>query len=52
MRDNPILTSEWMLHNEYDRKGSVIKKKKNSGHEPQGARRQDELIGGKPPAVK
>jgi hypothetical protein len=27
-------------------------KKKNSGRESQGARRQDELIGGKPPVVK
>jgi hypothetical protein len=52
MRDNLILSSEGMLHKEYDRKGSVIKKKKNSGHDPQGAWRQDELIGGKPPVVK
>jgi hypothetical protein len=40
-----------MLHKGYDRKGSVAKKKK-TGHEPQEARRQDELIGGKPPVVK
>jgi hypothetical protein len=26
--------------------------KKNAGHESQGACRQDELIGGKPPALK
>jgi hypothetical protein len=39
-----------MLHKDYDRKGSV--EKRISGHEPQGAWRQDELIGGKPPVVK
>jgi hypothetical protein len=39
-----------MLHNDYDRKGSV--EKKISGRESQGAWREDELIGGKPPAVK
>jgi hypothetical protein len=27
-------------------------KKKGSGHESQGARREDELNGGKPPVVK
>jgi hypothetical protein len=41
-----------MLHKNYDRNGSVAKKKKNSGHDPQGAGSQDELIGGKPPVVK
>jgi hypothetical protein len=41
-----------MLHNDYDRKGSVAKKKKISGRDPKGARRQDELIGGKSPVVK
>jgi hypothetical protein len=40
-----------MLHKDYDRKGSVAKKK-NSDHEPQEAWRQDDLIGGKPPVVK
>jgi hypothetical protein len=40
-----------MLHKDYDRKGSVAKKE-NSGSDPQGACRQDELIGGKPPVVK
>jgi hypothetical protein len=35
-----------MLHKDYDRKGSVAKK--ISGRDPQGAWRQDELIGGKP----
>jgi hypothetical protein len=39
-----------MLHKDYDRKGSVAKTK--SGRESQGAWRQDELIGGKPPVVK
>jgi hypothetical protein len=38
-----------MLHKDYDRKGSG---EKISGHEPQGASCQDELIGGKPPVVK
>jgi hypothetical protein len=33
-----------MLHNDYDRKGSV---KKSPGRDSQGAWRQDELIGGK-----
>jgi hypothetical protein len=37
------------LHKDYDRKGSVAKK---NGRDPHGARRQDELIGGKPPIVK
>jgi hypothetical protein len=40
-----------MLHKDYDRKGSV-EEKENSGHEPQEAWRQDEVIGGKPPVVK
>jgi hypothetical protein len=38
-----------MLHKDYDRKRSV---KKITGRESQGAWRQDELIGGKPPVVK
>jgi hypothetical protein len=38
-----------MLHKDYDRIGSV---EKNSGREPQGIWRQDELIGGKPPVAK
>jgi hypothetical protein len=38
-----------MLHNDYNRKGSVAEK--ISGRDPQGAWRQDELIGGKTPAV-
>jgi hypothetical protein len=39
-----------MLRKDYNRNGSVAKKKID--HEPQGAWQQDELIGGKPPAVK
>jgi hypothetical protein len=39
-----------MLHKDYDRKGSVVKK--ISGREPQGAWCQEELIGSKPPVVK
>jgi hypothetical protein len=40
-----------MLHKDCDRKCSVAKKE-NSGLEPQGALRKDELIGGEPPVVK
>jgi hypothetical protein len=40
-----------MIHEEYDRKGSVAEKK-ISGRGPQGAWHQYELIGGKPPVVK
>jgi hypothetical protein len=38
-----------MLLKDYDRKCSF--EKKNTGREFQGACRQDELIGGKPPVV-
>jgi hypothetical protein len=38
-----------MLRKDYDRKHSV---EKIAGRESQGACRQDELIGGKPPVVK
>jgi hypothetical protein len=38
-----------MLHKGYDRNCSF---EQNSGRESQGACRQDELIGGKPPVVK
>jgi hypothetical protein len=41
-----------MLHNDYDRKNSVAKKKHDSGREAEDAWRQDELIGGKPRVVK
>jgi hypothetical protein len=37
-----------MLHKDYNRKCSV---KKIAGRESQGACRQDEVIGGKPPVV-
>jgi hypothetical protein len=39
-----------MLHKDYDRKSLI--EKKYSGREPQGVRRQNELIGGKPPVVR
>jgi hypothetical protein len=39
-----------MFHKDYNRKCSV--KNKNTGREYQGAWRQDELIGGKPPVIK
>jgi hypothetical protein len=43
-----------MLHKDYDREGSVAKKKGKeiSGREPQGAWRKDERTDGKPPVVK
>jgi hypothetical protein len=47
----PILSSERKLRKDYDRNCSV-EKKKNADLESQGARRQDELIGSKPPVVK
>jgi hypothetical protein len=47
--EKPILSSE-MLHKDYDRKGTVSNK--ISGRDTQGARLQDELIGGKPQVVK
>jgi hypothetical protein len=49
VRDKPILSSEMMLHKESHRKSSVEKK---ILCKYQGAWRQDELIGGKPPVVK
>jgi hypothetical protein len=39
-----------MVHKDNDRKGSVVKK--ISGRDSQGAWRQDEVTGGKPPVVK
>jgi hypothetical protein len=47
----PILSSERMLHKDYDRRCS-IEKRKCSGHEAQGAWHQEEMIGGKPPVEK
>jgi hypothetical protein len=49
VNDRPILSSESMLHKDYDRKGSL---EKIFGPEPQSAWLQDELIGGKPSVVK
>jgi hypothetical protein len=49
-RGKLILSSERMLHKDYDRKGSVAKE--ICGRESQVPWRQDELIGGKPPALK
>jgi hypothetical protein len=40
-----------IIRKTYDRKGSVAKKKK-FGRDPRGVWRQDELTGGKSPAVK
>jgi hypothetical protein len=50
IRDKPIFSSEKMLHKDYYRKSSVGKKIFALG--PQGAWRQDELIGSKQPVVK
>jgi hypothetical protein len=41
-----------MLHKDYESKGTAAKKKTPSGHEPQEAKRQDELIRDKQPVVK
>jgi hypothetical protein len=41
-----------MLRKDYDRKGSVAKKKKRTGREPLGARSQDEIISANPTIVK
>jgi hypothetical protein len=49
IRDKPTSASGRVLHKEYNRKYSL---EKNSGRESQGAWRQDEMIGGKPPVVK
>jgi hypothetical protein len=50
IRNNPVFSSERILRKDYYHKSSVGKK--ISGHESQGAWRQDKLIGGKPPVVK
>jgi hypothetical protein len=49
IRDKHIFSWERMLPKDNDHNGS---NKKMSGRECQGAWRQDELIGGKPPVVK
>jgi hypothetical protein len=50
IRDKPSFSSERMLRKDNYFKGSVGKR--ISGRESQGACRQDELIGCKPPVVK
>jgi hypothetical protein len=50
IRDKTILSSERMLHKDYDRKGSV--KKKICGPETQGSWHKDKLTGGKPKVLK
>jgi hypothetical protein len=50
IRDKPILSSEKMLHKDYDCKGSV--KKRNFGHGPEEVWHQDEQIDSKPPVIK
>jgi hypothetical protein len=50
VNDRPIFSSERMLYRDYDRRSST--EENNSGRESQGARRQDELLGGKPSVVK
>jgi hypothetical protein len=49
VNDRPILSSERMLYEDHESKCSV---EKIAGRESQGACRQDELIGAKPPVVK
>jgi hypothetical protein len=49
IRDKPIFSLERMLRKDYDGKGSV---EEISGRDSQGAWRQDEEVGGKPPVVK
>jgi hypothetical protein len=51
LKDKSILSPESMLHKYYECKCSVAKKK-NTGREPQGCSRQDELIDGKLLVVK
>jgi hypothetical protein len=45
IRNKPILSSERILHKDFDHEDSVGEKKKVSNHELQGARHQDELVG-------
>jgi hypothetical protein len=51
VREKHILSSEGMIHKDYDNKGLFLKKKV-PGRESQRDWRQDELIGDKPPVVK
>jgi hypothetical protein len=50
VNDRPILWSERILHKDCNRKCSVGKR--NTGRGSQGAWRQDDLIGGRPPVAK
>jgi hypothetical protein len=50
INNRPILSSERLLHKDYDRKCSV--EKIITCRESQGACRLDELIGGEPPVTK
>jgi hypothetical protein len=52
VNDRPILSSECMLCYIRTMTAGVQLRKKNSCRESQGARGQDEMIGGKPPVVK
>jgi hypothetical protein len=45
VRSKPLLSSERILHKDYDRKGSFAKNRKDSGRESQETRRQDKLVG-------
>jgi hypothetical protein len=50
VNDRPVLSSDRMSYKDYVRRCSI--EKKNAGSGSQGARHQDELIGGIPPVVK
>jgi hypothetical protein len=50
IRDKPILSSEKMLHKDYDSMGSAVEKK--TDRKPQETWYQDELIGSNSPVVK
>jgi hypothetical protein len=45
VKNRPVLSSESMLHKNYDNKCSVEKKNIINGRESQGSWRQEELIG-------
>jgi hypothetical protein len=49
LNDRPIVSSEKMLYNDYDRNGSI---EKSAGRESQGSWRQDEVISVKLLVVK
>jgi hypothetical protein len=52
VRDKPILSSERVLHKDYDCKGSVAKKKQRLVVSLKRLGAIDELLGGEPPVVK